>query len=224
MQTRLLKNHEFDGRPRSVATVSYQMYEIESDATVVFVVGGAIIGVVEDVVVVIEPLAVVAVEALAEAVTDPPHHRDESGTHIITIVIVMYPQAAVEAGKRFDVDAPYPVPRVPSPEALCLVPDHLARLADVAGELVTDHLPHLVTVLGGVDRHLAIELQESEIGLQGEREVIDPVETVAEETHLRRQAPVDPVVVDLARQHLRGVDTRTRLVARGLPHAATVDG
>ncbi|KAF3056315.1 hypothetical protein GL218_06802 [Daldinia childiae] len=109
-------------------------------------------------------------------------------------------------------------------QALYLVPDHLARLVGVAGELLIDHLPHLVTVPGGVDRHLAIELQESEIGLQGEREVIGPVETVAEEIHLRRQAPVDPVVVDLAHQHLRDADTQTRSVARGLHHAVTVGG
>ncbi|KAF3056316.1 hypothetical protein GL218_06802 [Daldinia childiae] len=109
-KTRLLKNLEFDERPRSVATVSYQMYEIESDATVVFVADGAIIGVVGDVVVVIELLAVVAVEALAEVVTDLPRHHDESGTHIITTVIVMYPQADVETGRRFDVDALYPAP------------------------------------------------------------------------------------------------------------------
>ncbi|KAI0851448.1 hypothetical protein F5Y00DRAFT_259457 [Daldinia vernicosa] len=191
-KTRLLKNHESDVRPRSVVTVSYQTYEIESGATVAFVAGGAIIGVVGDVVVAIEPLAVVAVEALAEAVTDRPHHHVESGTHIITTEIVTYPQAVVGVGRRPDVDAPYPAPRVPSPEALCLVPDHRARLADVAGELVTDHLPHLVAVLGGVDRHLAIELQGSEIGLQGEQEVIGPAETVVEETHLRRRSRSPP--------------------------------
>ncbi|OTB18422.1 hypothetical protein K445DRAFT_248995 [Daldinia sp. EC12] len=137
-KTRLLKNREFDGKPRSVATASYQTYGTESGATVAFVADEAIIGVVEDAVA-IEPLAVVAAEASAEAVTDLPRHHDETGTHTIITVIAMCLQAVGEVARRLDVAVPYLVLKALHLEALPPVLDHLVRLVDVAGELVTDH-------------------------------------------------------------------------------------